>query len=80
MNSPAVFHVIVQNNCMLLQILLITAVLLGLALAGLGIKLLLSPKSESSLGSCSSDIKDASGNSLSCGCGGGHCASVSEEG
>jgi|GEM_PF-1068765 len=56
----------------MLKILLITFIVLIVAVAGLGIRLLLDRNAEFSGGSCRSAGGEDS-NGLTCGCGGGYC-------
>lgn len=62
----------------MIKVLLATLVLVVIAVAGLGIKLLLDKKAEFTGGSCqatnSSEALNAKG--ISCGCGGGSCDSL----
>ena len=58
----------------MLKILLITFVLVGIAVAGLGIRLLLDRKAEFTGGSCRTVSKLEEEKGISCGCG-GHCTS-----
>ena len=57
----------------MLKILIITFVLVGIAVLGLGIRLLLDRKAEFSGGSCQAGSKELEEKGISCGCG-GHCA------
>ncbi len=59
----------------MLKILLITFILVGIAFAGLGIRLLLDRNAEFSGGSCQSGSKDLEERGISCGCGAGACVS-----
>ena len=63
----------------MLKVLLITVILVAIAFAGLGIRLLLDRKAEFSGGSCQSGSDALAEKGIGCGCGAGHCAS-SEEG
>jgi len=58
----------------MLKLLLITVILVGIAFAGLGIRLLLDRKAEFSGGSCQS-TKELEEKGISCRCGSGYCAS-----
>ena len=57
----------------MLKILLITIILVAIAFAGLGIRLLLDRDAEFSGGSCQSNSDALKEKGISCGCGGGHC-------
>jgi hypothetical protein len=59
----------------MLKILIITFILVGIAILGLGIRLLVDRKAEFSGGSCQSGNKTLEDKGITCGCG-GHCASV----
>jgi hypothetical protein len=58
---------------MMLKILIITFVLVGIAVLGLGIRLLVDRKAEFSGGSCQSGSEALKEKGITCGCG-GHCA------
>jgi len=60
----------------MLKVLLITGILLVIAFAGLGIKLLFDRNAEFSGGSCTTSSQDLRDKGISCGCGG---ACVEEE-
>ena len=62
----------------MIKILLITIILVGIAFAGMGIRLLLDRKAEFSGGSCQSGSKALEDKGITCGCGGGHCANDQE--
>lgn len=61
----------------MIKVMLIAVVLVILAVAGLGIKLLFDRKAEFSGGSCqASNSEELQARGItSCGCGGGHCLS-----
>ncbi len=63
----------------MLKILLITIILLGIAFAGLGIRLLLDRNAEFKGGSCQSGSKELEEKGISCGCGSGACASNEDQ-
>ena len=54
----------------MLKILIITFILVGIAVLGLGIRLLLDRKAEFSGGSCSNGTKALEERGITCGCGG----------
>ena len=54
----------------MLKVLLVTGILLVIAFAGLGIKLLFDRNAEFSGGSCSTSSKELEDKGISCGCGG----------
>jgi hypothetical protein len=58
----------------MIKILIITFILVGIAVLGLGIRLLLDRKAEFSGGSCQSGSKALEEKGISCGCG-GYCVS-----
>ena len=60
---------------MMLKVLLIAIILVGIAFAGLAIRLLLDRNAEFSGGSCQSGSKELEEKGISCGCGGGNCVS-----
>lgn len=57
----------------MLKILLITAILVGLAILGLAIRLLLDRKAEFSGGSCQATPEGLKDKGITCGCGAGDC-------
>ena len=57
----------------MVKILIITFILVGIAVLGLGIRLLLDRKAEFSGGSCQSGSKALEERGITCGCG-GHCS------
>jgi hypothetical protein len=57
----------------MLKILLITVILVGIAFAGLAIRLLFDRKAEFSGGSCQTGSKELEDRGISCGCGEGDC-------
>jgi len=57
----------------MLKILLITIILVAIAFAGLGIRLLLGRNAEFSGGSCQTGSDTLKEKGISCGCGGGAC-------
>ena len=57
----------------MVKILIITFILVGIAVLGLGIRLLLDRKAEFSGGSCQSGSKALEEKGITCGCG-GHCS------
>ena len=59
----------------MLKILLITVILLVVAFAGLGIRILLEKNGEFSGGNCQATPKGLKDQGISCGCGEGHCGS-----
>jgi len=61
----------------MLKVLLITVILVAIAFAGLGIRLLLDRKAEFSGGSCRSGSEALEEKGITCGCG-GHCRSGEE--
>jgi len=60
----------------MLKILLITIILVAIAFAGLGIRLLLDRNAEFSGGSCQANADKLGDKGYSCGCG-GHCSDQS---
>jgi len=62
----------------MLKILIITVILVGVAFAGLAIRILLEKNGEFSGGSCQSASGDLKDQGISCGCGGGQCNNNSE--
>ena len=62
----------------MLKLLLITIILVGIAFAGLAIRLLLDRNAEFTGGSCQSGSKELEEKGISCGCGAGACASNEE--
>lgn len=62
----------------MLKVLVISAILLGLAMAGLGIRLLIDRKAEFRGGSCSASNPDQKKDGLQCGCGSGYCRSAAD--
>ena len=63
----------------MLKILLITIILVGIAFAGLGIRLLLDRNAKFLGGSCQSTPDELTEKGISCGCGAGNYASEEEE-
>ncbi len=63
----------------MLKLLLITIILVGIAYAGLGIRLLLDRKADFSGGSCRSGSKKLEEKGISCGCVGGHCVTQEDK-
>jgi len=61
----------------MLKLILISVVIVALLFAGIGLKMLLSKETEVKK-SCGSDITTSNGQQLSCGCGGGTCATETE--
>jgi hypothetical protein len=68
-NAPPSF---VHRKHIMLKILIITFILVGIAILGLGIRLLLDRKAEFSGGSCQSGSEALEEKGITCGCG-GHC-------
>lgn len=62
----------------MLKVLVISAILLGLAMAGLGIKLLIDRKAEFRGGSCSASDPGFKKDGMQCGCGSGFCQSAAD--
>ena len=62
----------------MIKILIITFILVGIAVLGLGIRLLLDRKAEFSGGSCSNGTQALEDKGITCGCG-GHCYSDQPE-
>ena len=54
----------------MIKILIITIILVGIAVAGLAIRLLFDRKAEFSGGSCSNGTKELEERGITCGCGG----------
>jgi len=52
----------------MLKLIIITFILVAIAIAGLGIRILLKQKGEFSGGSCQSSSQGLSGKGISCGC------------
>ncbi len=63
----------------MLEVLIITVILVGIAFAGLAIRLLLDRKAEFSGGSCHSTPNGLKEKGISCGCGAGGCDSNEED-
>jgi len=61
----------------MLKLILISVVIVALLFAGIGLKMLFSKETEVKK-SCGSDITTSNGQQLSCGCGGGTCATETE--
>jgi hypothetical protein len=57
----------------MLKILIITIILVGIAFAGLGIRLLLDRKAEFSAGNCQTGSRALEDKGIACGCE-GHCS------
>lgn len=62
----------------MLELILISVVIVALLFAGMGLKMLFNKETEVKK-SCSSDITTSNGQQLSCGCGGGSCATDAEK-
>lgn len=58
----------------MLEVILLSGVLVGLALAGLGIKTLFKKNAELKAG-CSAGSPELQSKGINCGCGSGHCVS-----
>ena len=57
----------------MLEILILSILLLGIAIAGFSIKLLFDKKAVFKGGSCTASADELKERGISCGCGGGHC-------
>jgi hypothetical protein len=64
----------------MLKILLITFILLVIAFAGLGIRILIKKHGEFSGGSCQASPAGGNDQGMSCGCHGGSCHTIQESG
>ncbi len=62
----------------MLKVLLISIVLLLIAFAGFGIKMLFNKKAEFKGGSCTASSPELEKQGISCGCGGGSCVSTEQ--
>ncbi len=58
----------------MLKIIILSIVLLGIAFAGISIKLLIDRKAVFKGGSCSASSEELKERGISCGCGNGHCS------
>ncbi len=63
----------------MLKLLLITVILVAIAFAGLGIRILLERNGQFSGGSCQATPDGLRDKGISCGCGGGSCGSAKED-
>lgn len=63
----------------MLKLLIITFILIAIAFAGLGIRLLLDRNAEFSGGSCQASSKELEEKGISCGCGGACSSGISDQ-
>ena len=60
----------------MIEVLVLTSLLLGIAFAGIAIKLLIDKKAVFKGSSCSATPDGLKDQGVSCGCGGGHCVNA----